>query len=266
MEQKIKHCNKCGLDKPIDQFPSCFSTDRNKTIVMSRCRECKREADRDRIRKKVGTPEYNKYMREYHNHKRWLTTGVSSPVYFNVCGETGRLFTTRIKQRTISDMGRFIRNNRKECNISANEKARIKYRMGIGWKQCNVCGKYYILSDSSTCDVCSFECREIARKSAKIGGTHRDRARHYGVKYEPINRIKIFDRDDWKCQECGIDTPIELTGLNRDNSPELDHIIPLSKGGNHEKNNVQCLCRECNGNKSNIIGWKREKTLSGVTG
>lgn len=42
---------------------------------------------------------------------------------------------------------------------------------------------------------------------------------------------------------------MELKGLNKPNSPELDHIIPISKGGHHLYSNVQLLCRACNGSK-----------------
>ena len=34
---------------------------------------------------------------------------------------------------------------------------------------------------------------------------------------------------------------------------EQDHIVPLSKGGKHEINNIQPLCRSCNAKKSDKI-------------
>jgi 5-methylcytosine-specific restriction endonuclease McrA len=43
-----------------------------------------------------------------------------------------------------------------------------------------------------------------------------------------------------KCQKCG--TTENIT---------IDHIIPLSKGGTNETNNLQPLCRSCNCRKSN---------------
>lgn len=41
---------------------------------------------------------------------------------------------------------------------------------------------------------------------------------------------------------------------------ELDHITPLSKGGRHDSDNLQFLCRSCNASKSarDVIVWAQE--------
>lgn len=63
--------------------------------------------------------------------------------------------------------------------------------------------------------------------------------------------IEVFFRDGWKCRHCGRDTPREKRGSMAPDAPELDHIVPLSRGGAHEFENCQCLCRECNNKKGN---------------
>ena len=70
---------------------------------------------------------------------------------------------------------------------------------------------------------------------------------------EKIDRTSVFERDGWKCQICGIETPKNLLGAYNKNAPELDHIIPLSRGGKHIPSNIQCACRSCNFKKSNHI-------------
>lgn len=97
-------------------------------------------------------------------------------------------------------------------------------------------------------------CRDCIRKSS----TPRKRARRFGVRYEPVDPIKVFTRDGWHCQMCGIRTPHRLRAKNRPNTPELDHIIPISRGGEHTYRNTQLLCRSCNISKSNkIVGQMR---------
>jgi 5-methylcytosine-specific restriction endonuclease McrA len=63
--------------------------------------------------------------------------------------------------------------------------------------------------------------------------------------------LKVFERDGWKCQICGKQTPRARRGYRYSNAPELDHRIPISKGGPHTYGNTQCACRACNLEKSN---------------
>jgi 5-methylcytosine-specific restriction endonuclease McrA len=71
------------------------------------------------------------------------------------------------------------------------------------------------------------------------------------AKYEPVNPMKVFERDGWKCHLCRKKTPRKLRGTTDPRAPEMDHIMPLSKGGDHTYANVACSCRACNQAKSN---------------
>lgn len=83
----------------------------------------------------------------------------------------------------------------------------------------------------------------------KIGSNYRRRARYYGVPYEKVDAGFVFERDGWRCQICGDKTPARLRGTTDPKSPELDHRIPMSRGGSHSYDNVQVACRECNARK-----------------
>jgi 5-methylcytosine-specific restriction endonuclease McrA len=100
---------------------------------------------------------------------------------------------------------------------------------------------------------CSSKCKQIAVKKrkqndARIGKAVR-RARSKGAQCESVNPFKVFDRDNWVCQLCGIKTPKSKRASIDDDAPELDHIIPLSRGGSHSYINTQCACRRCNQSK-----------------
>ncbi len=57
-------------------------------------------------------------------------------------------------------------------------------------------------------------------------------------------RLQVLERDNFTCQFCGR-TP-KKDGV----SLEVDHIIPVSKGGRTELSNLQTLCYDCNRGKS----------------
>ena len=54
---------------------------------------------------------------------------------------------------------------------------------------------------------------------------------------------KVIIRDNYTCQICGKYMP-DGVGL------QVDHIIPVSKGGKSVLSNLQVLCSKCNGKKS----------------
>jgi hypothetical protein len=51
-------------------------------------------------------------------------------------------------------------------------------------------------------------------------------------------RHEVFKRDGYRCLECG--------ATNNETRLQADHIIPVSRGGSDELDNLQTLCKECN--------------------
>jgi len=74
---------------------------------------------------------------------------------------------------------------------------------------------------------------------------HRQRARAYGVAYEPFNRNRVFDRDGWICGICHepIDKRLAFPHLM---SVSLDHVVPMVLGGPHTQANTQAAHFICN--------------------
>jgi len=58
-------------------------------------------------------------------------------------------------------------------------------------------------------------------------------------------RFYIYGRDGYRCCKCG------KSGIFND--LEIDHIMPISKGGKTHPDNLQTLCKRCNKEKSNIV-------------
>jgi len=125
-------------------------------------------------------------------------------------------------------------------------------------KKCATCGKDVGLCVKGPRKYCSRTCRDsgvvtraIRRKSAS---SHRCAKRAQTV--ERFDPFDVFERDGWRCQICGVGTPKSLRGKHKPRSPELDHVVPLSRNGEHSMANTQCACRRCNRAKSNkrILG------------
>lgn len=117
-------------------------------------------------------------------------------------------------------------------------------------RDCAECGSDFIVGYGylpSSARFCGKECkkRNVWRRLPS-GNTHVRRAKKYGVPYEMFNKVEVFQRDGWRCGICGIETPQHLSGTTANNAPQLDHIVPLSRGGAHSKENTQCACRSCN--------------------
>ena len=94
---------------------------------------------------------------------------------------------------------------------------------------------------------------EVYKANKKVWRNKR-KALERGAKVaENVNPDFILERDKYRCYICGIKTPKKLRGTFEDNAPEVDHIIPLSKGGLHVESNLRCACRKCNGLKSDRV-------------
>jgi 5-methylcytosine-specific restriction endonuclease McrA len=64
----------------------------------------------------------------------------------------------------------------------------------------------------------------------------------------PKIRRQVLSRDGFKCKECGA-----MPSEHRDVWLEIDHIIPVSKGGTNSMDNLQTLCDACNSGKSDSL-------------
>lgn len=95
--------------------------------------------------------------------------------------------------------------------------------------------------------------RRCAERSGRRVGKARRRARLKDARgTELVFRRKVFERDDWLCRLC-------LKPVNREAevphplAATLDHVVPLSLGGEHVYSNIQCAHFLCNSVKSDNV-------------
>ena len=89
-------------------------------------------------------------------------------------------------------------------------------------KYCKSCGRVF---DDLNFKICPYCGSELATR--------------YGRQPIPRKlRHEVFKRDGYRCRECG--------ASKDETSLEIDHILPVAKGGTNDIDNLQTLCRECN--------------------
>lgn len=76
------------------------------------------------------------------------------------------------------------------------------------------------------------------RRAALAGATVIDR----------FDRLHVFERDGWICYRCEQPTDPDTSPFDPI-SPTVDHVVPLSKGGEHTLANVRTCCLGCNSAK-----------------
>lgn len=115
-------------------------------------------------------------------------------------------------------------------------------------------GRIYIFcfDRSKTHNICKFYYEDLKQRYKELEKINFEcTLREYNSKEQrklmtPKLRKEIMVRDNYTCQICGKYMPDEV-GL------QIDHIIPINKGGKSVKSNLQVLCSKCNGSKSNKI-------------
>lgn len=129
---------------------------------------------------------------------------------------------------------------------------------------CSWCNKIFTIKEYedkegkvnvNTLTHCSSTCIKAEARAKKkqnqrdLHGKHRLRAIKYGVRFEKgISLKKLIQRDGMVCSLCGglcswddVDK-----GICGPTYPSIDHIVPMSRGGEHSWNNVQVAHRSCN--------------------
>lgn len=156
--------------------------------------------------------------------------------------------------------------NRRRCT-NCQSRSRRRY------ESCGYCRKPFVGSSSGQ-TYCSLNCAKAARillppeeKKARLQqqwrrSNHVRRARIRNSKVELFKSEDIFERDGYQCQMCGKKTNPKLRDHNHDLYPTIDHIIPLSKGGEHSRLNTQCLCRKCNMAKRDVSAGQQLRLIA----
>lgn len=218
--RKRKYCTKdCRLENTYSHRP----------ILVKRCEWCWRQFETRSKRIRCCSANCGQKL-------RWNADGVDRRL--KTCEYCGEQFKLSNGSRRA---GRF-------CSRGCAFKCRANREMLM---PCHSCGKQFMCGGGGRpkwCEVCSSN----QRKQQKAANLKRCALRRGASFSETFTREEIFDRDGWRCCICGKKIRMGIS-IHHKLSPELDHIIPVSKGGPHTKENVQCVHRICNLLKSDTL-------------
>lgn len=151
-------------------------------------------------------------------------------------------------------------NNRIYCGVRPQCRAAIvakrarerrrQRRQAQGPIRCGDCGEAEVAFPARKCAA----CLEVTAKAARRRAKGNRRARHAGATVvECIWLPIIAERDGYRCGLCRRRVNMTLK-VPHSKAPTLDHIVPLTKGGDHSKANTQLAHFLCNSRKGDRVG------------
>jgi 5-methylcytosine-specific restriction endonuclease McrA len=102
-------------------------------------------------------------------------------------------------------------------------------------RRCMECGEDIPARMRADARFCSASCNKRAHNGTRAARTRTGRDQSY------VSRAYIIERDGGRCHLCG--------KRPRPGEIQLDHLIPVSEGGDHTPENLRVACAFCNRSK-----------------
>lgn len=179
----------------------------------------------------------------------------NKPVTYNSCKTCGTQFQVKAQTRVFCS---------KSCSYE-HTKARVlkswheskKHRPHFKEIECSYCSRPVTVPSSFTQKMVSHpECKAERKKARnRIKSTRR---RGYRATLRNLSVEKMGDRDNWTCHICN-DPVNPLLPSNHREGASVDHVIPLSRGGSDEPENLKLSHWICNVRKSNKVNYAQSR-------
>lgn len=278
-----KKCTKCNVVYPLENFTRLARTSDKHAYQCKHCSKREKEIYRSNIEVRTREAARKRLWRE-SNREEYLEKERERNRTRKVNREDKRRYNVRAKERALEKYkasnpvtlckgcgvefcvlrtsGRVSGYCCTECRRrsaysydpdASLERNKANHRAHSKPKSCSSCGVLFSRLYGNKSSTCSDDCSDaLKRKQRRVARSKRKALERGASVGKPVDPIAVLERDGWRCQLCGVKTPKRLRGTYDNRAPEVDHILPLSLGGAHTYDNVQCACRSCNGVKSNI--------------
>lgn len=130
-----------------------------------------------------------------------------------------------------------------------NKGIKIKIRPII-FTQCKNCGRTFESKWGAI--FCSDKCKRRFNnlRSQRQKDRRTKRAKKNGKYDSSITLEKVYKKYHGFCYICGKHMILDRKNYNHPDSPTIEHVVPICRGGTHTWDNVRLACRECNNHKS----------------
>lgn len=225
----MKKCRKCGEVKPLEAF---VKDKRSKDERTARCKSCFNVDQRRRHAKRMENPEY----RERHNARTaaWLAAHPEAGA------ESARRWRERHPER---------------AQVSAAESYRRRLEQDPDYYR-----KWYQRNIEK-----ERERSKLVMRRFRANDPERDKANRR--RYRENNREIVRQREREKTYSRRAKQPysVELATFMAElitqpcaycdatENITIDHVVPLSRGGKHEADNLAPACYSCNASKCNRL-------------
>lgn len=268
---KGKVCTGCKEFKTFDFFGK---DNAHKTGYKSQCKVCRNIS----AKKQRGTYDPNFRIdengktctecKEYKGFDQYHFKVKSKGIYQSYCKSCGK----EIQKQFYNNNKESILNQKKQYHQQNSEDIKLKRKLYYQEKKEEILEKikqyrqdnlekfkekdriYNLTNKEAIAQRRKKYLQSENGKNADFRGSMKRRSYKHKVSFRPIERTTILNRDNWECQMCGCKVHDRNTGhWNTPDKANIDHIIPISKGGNSEPDNLQVLCRTCNLSKKDKI-------------
>jgi len=115
----------------------------------------------------------------------------------------------------------------------------VKFAKTYNTIKCANCGEIFY-TKSKVKIYCSIDCRRKSERERSYNNYSSNHTPSFSIRFD------VLLRDKFTCRYCGqsVDDGVKL---------EIDHIIPISKGGENTMDNLVVCCQQCNLGKSDKL-------------
>jgi hypothetical protein len=127
------------------------------------------------------------------------------------------------------------------CCLKCDEAWRRRLHAKRSLYSCRRCGRGHFLGPRRNCD----SCKAAVRRARRTADKRRRRALRAGVTSEAYTLSEVAVRDRFRCGICHGRVAMKRAAPHP-KSPSIDHVLPLSAGGDDTRANVRLAHFSCN--------------------